>query len=50
MLWIVALLFFVFWGVGFLASYTVGGLIHILLLLALAAVIVQVVQGRKALP
>jgi hypothetical protein len=50
MLWMIAAIFFVLWGVGFLASYTVGGLIHILLLLALVTVLVRVVQGRKAIP
>ena len=49
MLWIIAAIFFVLWGVGFLASYTVGGFIHVLLLLALVAVLVRVVQGRKAI-
>jgi hypothetical protein len=50
MLWIIAAIFFVLWGVGFLASYTVGGLIHILLLLALVAVLFGVVQDRKTVP
>jgi hypothetical protein len=48
MLWMIAGIFFVLWGVGFLASYTVGGFIHVLLLLALVAVLVRVIQGRKA--
>lgn len=50
MLWTIALLFFVLWGLGFLTSYTFGGFIHILLLLGLVAVLVRVLQGRKALP
>ena len=50
MLWMIAAIFFVLWGVGFLTSYTVGGSIHILLLLALVAVIVRVIQGRRAIP
>lgn len=50
MLWMIAGIFFVLWGIGFLTSYTVGGLIHILLLLALVAVLVRVIQGRKAVP
>jgi hypothetical protein len=50
MLWMIAAIFFVLWGVGFLTSYTVGGFIHILLLLALVAVIVRVIQGRRAIP
>ena len=50
MLWMIAALLFVLWGVGFLTSYTVGGFIHILLLLALVTVLVRVLQGRRALP
>ena len=50
MLWTIALVFFVLWGLGFLTSYTLGGFIHILLLLALVAVAVRVIQGRRALP
>ncbi|HEX7505531.1 MAG TPA: lmo0937 family membrane protein [Polyangia bacterium] len=34
---------------GFLTSYTVGGLIHILLLLALVTVLIRVIQGRKVM-
>jgi hypothetical protein len=49
MLWMIAGIFFVLWGVGFLTSYTVGGLIHILLLLALVVVLVRVIQGRRAI-
>jgi hypothetical protein len=49
MLWMIAGIFFILWGVGFLTSYTVGGLIHILLLLALVVVLVRVIQGRRAL-
>ena len=50
MLWLIAGIFFVVWGLGFLTSNTVGGLIHILLILALVAVLVRVIQGRKAIP
>jgi len=50
MLWIIAAIFFVLWGGAFLTSHTVGGAIHILLLLALVAVLVRVVQRRKAIP
>jgi hypothetical protein len=50
MLWMIAAIFLILWGVGFLTSYTVGGLIHILLLLALVTVLIRVIQGRKVLP
>jgi hypothetical protein len=47
MLWIAALLI-VFWMVG-LATHVVGGLIHLLLVLALIAIVINLVQGRRAL-
>ena len=50
MLWTVAVVLFVLWALGFATSYTMGGLIHILLLLAIVAVLVRVIQGRKVLP
>jgi asparagine N-glycosylation enzyme membrane subunit Stt3 len=50
MLWTIAAVFLILWGLGFLTSYTLGGFIHILLLLALVAVLVRVIQGRRALP
>jgi Family of unknown function (DUF5670) len=50
MLWTVAVVLFVLWALGFATSYTMGGFIHILLLLAIVAVLVRVIQGRRALP
>ena len=50
MLWTVAVVLFVLWALGFATSYTMGGFIHILLLLAIVAVLVRVIQGRKVLP
>jgi hypothetical protein len=39
----------VLWGLGLVTSYTIGGYIHILLVLAVIAVLVRIVQGRRAL-
>lgn len=47
MLWTLAVLLLVLWGVGLVTSYTLGGFIHILLLLALVAVVIRVIQGRR---
>ncbi len=47
MLWTIFVILLLLWGLGMVSSYTVGGFIHILLLLALAAVLVQVIQGRR---
>ena len=47
MLWTLAVLFLVLWGVGLATSYTLGGFIHILLILAVIAVVVRLIQGRR---
>ncbi|MBN2573703.1 MAG: lmo0937 family membrane protein [Deltaproteobacteria bacterium] len=47
MLWTMALLFLVLWGVGTVTSYTMGGFVHLLLVLALATVLLQLVQSRR---
>jgi asparagine N-glycosylation enzyme membrane subunit Stt3 len=50
MLWTVAVVLFVLWALGLATSYTMGGFIHILLVLAVVAVLVRVIQGRRVLP
>jgi hypothetical protein len=47
MLYTIAVILFILWLVGLLASYTLGGLIHILLVIAIILVIVRLVQGKK---
>jgi len=47
MLWTIAVLLFIMWALGLVTSYTMGGFIHILLVLALVSVLVQVIQGRR---
>lgn len=47
MLWTIAILALVLWMFGLLTSYTLGGVIHILLVVALVVVVIQVVQGRS---
>ena len=49
MLWTIAVVLFVLWILGLVSSYTMGGFIHILLLLAIAVVLINVIQGRRAL-
>ena len=48
MLWTIAVILIVLWLLGLVSSYTVGGFIHILLLLAIAAVLIRLIQGRGA--
>ena len=49
MFWIMALLFLVLWGVGTVTSYTMGGLVHLLLVCALATVLFRLVKNRRDL-
>jgi len=50
MLWTVAVVLLVLWGLGLVTSYTLGGFIHILLVLAVITIVIRVVQGRRVLP
>jgi uncharacterized protein DUF5670 len=47
MLWTIAVVLLILWLLGLVTSYTMGGFIHVLLLLALAAVLIRVIQGRR---
>jgi len=47
MLWTIALVLLVLWFLGLVSSYTMGGFIHVLLVLAIIAVLVRVIQGRR---
>jgi hypothetical protein len=47
MLWSLAILLVVLWGLGLLTSYTLGGFVHILLVLAVVVVVIRVIQGRR---
>jgi asparagine N-glycosylation enzyme membrane subunit Stt3 len=47
MLWTIAMLLLILWLLGMVSSYTLGGFIHILLVLAIVAVLVRVIQGRN---
>lgn len=49
MLWTICVVMIVLWLLGIVTSYTMGGLIHILLVIAIIVVLVRVIQGRKAL-
>jgi len=47
MLWTIFVLLMIMWVLGMVTSYTLGGFIHILLLLAIASVLIQLIQGRR---
>jgi hypothetical protein len=48
MLWTLIVVLLVLWAVGLATAYTMGGLLHLLLLVALVMFVVQLVQGRRA--
>ena len=47
MLSTIALILIVLWLLGMVSSYTMGGFIHLLLVLAIVAVLVRIIQGRR---
>ena len=49
MLWTVAVILIALWLLGLVSSYTMGGLIHILLVIAIVVVVLRLLSGRKAL-
>jgi len=48
MLWTIAVVLAVLWLLGLVSSYTMGGFIHILLVLAIVVILINVIQGRRA--
>ena len=48
MLWTIAVVLIILWALGLVSSYTMGGFIHILLVLAIIVVAINIIQGRKA--
>jgi hypothetical protein len=48
MLWTICMVLIVLWLLGMVTSYTMGGLIHILLVIAIIVVLVNVIQGRRS--
>jgi len=47
MLWTIAVVLVVLWALGLVTSYTLGGFVHVLLVLALAVMAIRIIQGRK---
>jgi len=47
MLWTIFVILLVLWLLGLVSSYTLGGFIHLLLVLAIAVVLIRVISGRK---
>lgn len=49
MLYTVAVVLLVLWLLGFVSAYTLGGFIHVLLVVAIVVVLIRVIQGRRPL-
>ena len=49
MLYTIAIVLVILWALGLVTSYTMGGLIHILVVLAIVVVLVNLIRGRRAL-
>jgi hypothetical protein len=47
MLWTIFVILLILWGLGLITGYTMGGVIHVLLVIAIVVVIVQVIKGRR---
>jgi uncharacterized membrane protein YtjA (UPF0391 family) len=47
MLWTICVILLVLWALGMVTSYTAGGLIHILLVIALVVMVIRLIQGRR---
>lgn len=48
MLWTIAAVLVVLWLLGLVTSYTMGGFIHVLLIIAIAVILLNVIQGRRS--
>jgi hypothetical protein len=49
MLWTIFVILLILWLLGFISGYTIGGFIHILLVIAIVVVLIRIIQGRRPL-
>ncbi len=49
MLWTIFVILMILWLLGFVSGYTIGGFIHILLVIAIVVVLIRIIQGRNPL-
>ncbi len=47
LLWTIAIILVILWALGMVTSYTLGGFVHILLVLAIIIILIRVIQGRR---
>jgi uncharacterized protein DUF5670 len=49
MLWTLAVILLVLWALGMVTSYTLGGVVHLLLVIALVVIVFQFISGRRSI-
>jgi len=49
MLWTICVILLILWLLGLVSGYTIGGLVHVLLVIAVVVVVVRLIQGRRVL-
>ena len=49
MLWTIFVILLVLWLLGMVTSYTLGGFVHLLLLVAVVVLVIQLIQGRRSI-
>jgi hypothetical protein len=49
MLWTIAVILIILWALGLVSSYTLGGYVHLLLVLAVIVILIRIIQGRRVL-
>lgn len=49
MLWTIAVILLILWALGLLTGYTLGGLVHVLIVIAIVAVLFRIISGRRAI-
>jgi hypothetical protein len=47
MLWTICVVLLILWLLGLVSGYTIGGFVHVLLVIAIVVVLIQVIQGRR---
>jgi hypothetical protein len=47
MLWTIAVVLLILWALGLVSSYTMGGFVHVLLVVALVVIVISIIQGRR---
>jgi hypothetical protein len=50
MLWTIFVILLVLWLLGMVTAYTIGGFIHILLVIAVIVIVIRLIQGRRSVP